>query len=203
MSISQVTRGANQTDKKKIDKDKPRWDPISISYTELFPKLVRSGHIEPVQFSPLRPPFPRWYNAHTRCDYHDGNPGHPTENCTSLKSKVQKLINDGKLTFEDLDGPAEVKNLFRVKVGIAIQEHGVPREASLGKPAIPKDEVSIAKDEKEEANSLLTTKGSKAQLCGSNIEEEGEMLQCMMRKLELMLKEQKEYVAALREEYQR
>ena len=94
----------------KIEKDKPRWDPIPIpiTYTELFPKLVRSGHIELVQFAPLKPPFPRWYNVHTRCDYHDGNPGHPTENCTSLKYKVQELINDGKLTFEDLDGPVEV-----------------------------------------------------------------------------------------------
>ena len=66
----------------KINKNKPQWDPIPITYTELFPKLVEIGHIEPVQLAPLRPPFPRWYNAHTRYDYHDGNPGHPTKNCT-------------------------------------------------------------------------------------------------------------------------
>ena len=52
-----------------IDKDKPRWDPIPITYTELFPKLVKIGHIEPVYLVPLKPPFPKWYNAHTRCDY--------------------------------------------------------------------------------------------------------------------------------------
>ena len=51
--------------KQKIDKDKPRWDSIPISYTELFPKLVQIGHIEPVQLAPLRPPFPRWDNTHT------------------------------------------------------------------------------------------------------------------------------------------
>ena len=64
-----------------------------------------------------------------------------------------------------------------------------------------KDEVPIAKDEKDEASGSLTTEGSKAQLCGPNIEEEEKMLQCMMRKLELMLKEQKDYTATLREEY--
>ena len=53
------------------------------------------------------------------------------------------------------------------------QEHGVPRGASLGKAVIPRDEVSIAKDEKEEANGSLTTERSKAQLCGSNIEKKG------------------------------
>ena len=75
----------------KIEKDKPRWDPIPITYTELFPKLVQSGHIELVQFAPLKPPFPRWYNAHTRCDYHGGNPGHPTKNCTSLKLRSKSF----------------------------------------------------------------------------------------------------------------
>ena len=86
-----------KTNGQKFEKDKPRWDPIPITYTELFPKLVRMGHIKPVQLAPLRPPFPRWYNAHTQCDYHGGNPGHPTENCTALKYKVRDLINDGKL----------------------------------------------------------------------------------------------------------
>ena len=62
----------------KIGKNKPQWDPIPVTYTELLPKLVRMGHIKPIWLAPLTPPFPRWYNAHTRCDYHGGNPGHPT-----------------------------------------------------------------------------------------------------------------------------
>ena len=120
-----------------------------------------------------------------------GNPSHLTENCTSLNYRVQELINDGELTFEDLDGPVEVKDLSRAKVEIARQEHGVPREASPRKNAIPRDEVLITKVEKDGASGSLTTEGSKAQLYGSNIEEEEKSLQCMMRKLELMLKEQK------------
>ena len=86
---------------------------------------------------------------------------------------------------------------------IARQEHGVPRKASPGKAAIPRDKVPIAKVGKDGASGSLTTEGSKAQLYGSNIEEEEKTLQCMMRKLELMLKEQKEYAATLREEYHR
>ena len=84
--------------------------------------MVEIGHIESVQLAALKPPFPIWYNAHTRCVYHDGNLGHPTENCTALKHKVQDLINDGKLTFEDLDRPAEVKDLSRTKVEMTKQE---------------------------------------------------------------------------------
>ena len=150
--------------------------------------------------APLIPPFPRWYNAHTRCDYHDGNSGHPTENCIALKYKVQKLINDGKLTFEDLDGPAEIKDPSRAKVEIARQEHGVPKEASPRKAAIPRDEVLIAKVEKDETNGSLTTKRSEERLCESNKEEKNKMLRRMIQKLGQMLKEQKEFSIALREE---
>ena len=72
----------------KTNKDKTHWDLIPITYTELFPKLIEIGHIEPLQLVPFRPPFPRWYNAHTRCDYHIENPGHSTKNYTVLKRKV-------------------------------------------------------------------------------------------------------------------
>ena len=113
------------------------------------------------------------------------------------------MINDGKLTFEDLDGPAEVKDPSRAKVEIARQEHGVPKKASLGKAAIPRDEVPIVKVGKDRASGSLTIEGLKAQLYGSTIEEEEKTLQCMMRKLALMLKEQKEYAVMLREEYHR
>ena len=82
--------------RQKIERDKPRWDPIPVTYTELFLKLVKMGHIKPVQLAPLRPPFPRWYNAHTRYDYHAGNPSHSTKNCTAFRHKVQDLINLGK-----------------------------------------------------------------------------------------------------------
>ena len=99
--------------KQKSDNDKPRWDLIPVTYTELFPKLVEIGHIEPVYFSPLRPPFPRWYNARTRCDYHAGNPDHSMKNCTALKHKVQDLINLGKVKFEELDDELKLNTCLR------------------------------------------------------------------------------------------
>ena len=126
-------------------KGKTQWDPILVTYTELFPKLVKMGHIEPIQLAPLTPPFPRWYNVHVRCDYHSGNPGHPTENCTTLRRKVQDLINDGKLKFEELDGPAEVEDQSRAKFEMLRQEKEALRGARLRKAAIPKEKVPITK----------------------------------------------------------
>ena len=90
--------------------------------------------------APLKPLFSRWYSAHTRCDYHARNPRHSTENCTVFKHKIQDLINDGKLKFEDLDRAAEVEDPHRTNVKITRQEKETPKEANFKKTAMPNDE---------------------------------------------------------------
>ena len=104
------------------------------------------------------------------------------------------------MTFEDLDGPAEIKDPSWAKVEIARQEHGVPREAGPRKDAIPRDGVPIAKVGKDGASGSLTTEGLEERLCELNKEEENKMLRGMIQKLGQMLKEQKEFSTALREE---
>ena len=149
--VDQPSGSRGKLSRQKIDKDKPRWDPILITYTELFPKLVKIDHIEPVHLAPLKLPFPRWYNAHAWCDYHVGNLGHSTKNCTVLKRKVWGLINDGKLKFEDLDRLAQFEDPSKVKVEMARQKNGTPRETSLGKATMPKEKVPIAEVRRSEA----------------------------------------------------
>ena len=51
----------------------------------------------------MQPPYPRWYNENARCDYHFGNRGHSTEDCTALKRRVHDLIKAGALAFDDDD----------------------------------------------------------------------------------------------------
>ena len=119
----------------------------------------------PVQLPPLTPPFPRWYNAHVRCDYHSGNLSHPTENCTALKLKVRGLINDRKLKFEDLDRPAQVEDPSRAKVEMARQKHGTPRETSLGKTTMSNEKVPVVEVRKSEEGSSTTTEVSKERPC--------------------------------------
>ena len=66
------------------------------------------------------------------------------------------MINDGKLTFEDLDGPAKVKDSSRTKLEMPKQEKETPKEANFEKTTMPKEKVPIAK-----AGSSSTTEGSK------------------------------------------
>ena len=82
------------------------------------------------------------------------------------------MINDGKLKFKKSDGPAKVKNSSMTKVEMLRQGKGAPNEASLGKAAIPKEKVSIAKVQRSEIGSSSTTEGSKEQSREPNGKEE-------------------------------
>ncbi|KAJ9153367.1 hypothetical protein P3X46_026814 [Hevea brasiliensis] len=54
----------------------------------------------PVLLDPIQPPYPRWYDATARCEYHGGAQGHSTDNCGALKGRVHALIQNGWLKIE-------------------------------------------------------------------------------------------------------
>ena len=68
---------------------------ISMSYTELLPKLIQSQLLARVPLTFIEPPYLRWYDANASCDYHYGIKGHSTKNCLALKNNVQALKNAG------------------------------------------------------------------------------------------------------------
>ena len=130
-----------------------------------------------VHWVPLWPPFSKWYNANVQCDYHAENPSHLTENCNSFKREVQSLIKDGKLKFEESDGPVGVEDPSREKTEMRRQEKKAPMEASSGKATMLRDKVPVAKIKKSEAGYSMTTEGSKERLREMNGEEEKKVLQ--------------------------
>ena len=118
----QSSGSRGQPSRRKIDRDNLQWDPIPITYAELLPMLIDNGSIVPIQGKPRKPPFPKWYDVNTRCDYHSGVLGHSVEDCSALKRRVQSLIREGKLKFEESDRPAEVEYPSRAKVKMSKQE---------------------------------------------------------------------------------
>ena len=157
----QPSSSRGKPSKRKIDKDKLRWDPIPITYVELLPKLIDNGSIVPIQGKPRKPPFPKWYDINTRCNYHSGVPSHSVEDCSALKREVQNLIKGGRLKFEEPNRPAGLENLSRARVNMIRQKRETPKEASTEKAKIPMDRVPIAKTERSEAGHSQTTEGSK------------------------------------------
>src|SRR4051812_9020426 len=50
---------------------------------------------------PLRNPstFSSRYNPNARCAYHSNSPGHDTDNCWTLRNKIQDMIDAGEIKF--------------------------------------------------------------------------------------------------------
>ncbi|GKU89512.1 hypothetical protein SLEP1_g3641 [Rubroshorea leprosula] len=72
---------------------------LPIPYSEVLKQLLGVGLMKTVQAAPIRPPYPDWYDQQVRCEYHNVV-GHDTKYCTTLKHRVQDLIDEGKLQLD-------------------------------------------------------------------------------------------------------
>ncbi|GKV38839.1 hypothetical protein SLEP1_g46704 [Rubroshorea leprosula] len=73
---------------------------LRIPYSEVLKQLVAVGLMGTVQASPVQPPYPYGYDPQAKCEYHNVT-GHGTEYCTTLKHKIQDLIDEGKLQLDE------------------------------------------------------------------------------------------------------
>ena len=117
------------------------------------------------------------------------------EDCTALNRRVHDFIKAEALAFDDEDVPN-------------VNKHPLPDHQRSKVNVVDSDpELQIEKDVK--ADCMLVETVYEALLKAGMLEEEQEKKEekktfhHMIRELELMLKEQKEYSAALREEYHR
>ncbi|KAI5418818.1 hypothetical protein KIW84_043157 [Lathyrus oleraceus] len=99
----------NNNTSTSYDRKRVSFDPIPMTYTELYPSLIERKLITPHD-PPAVLANPQWWNKpELHCVYHSGAPGHDVENCYPLKTKVQDLVRSGILFFEDV-GPNVKKN---------------------------------------------------------------------------------------------
>ena len=138
--VLQASSSSTNLGKPRMSKDKTLWDLISITYTELLPRLLESQFIALSHAPPLKPPFPKWYNPNVRCDCHAGNLGHSMEDCNSLKYKVQTLIKVGKLNFESQDRWSNLSSNF---FGTRIEEVKQKIPITENDPRVKEKEFAI------------------------------------------------------------
>ena len=82
------------------NRNRARFDPIPMSYTELYPAMVQRGLITTRSLTPPDP-LPAGFRSDLHCEFHQGAAGHDLENCYALKTRVQELIKAKILTFKD------------------------------------------------------------------------------------------------------
>ena len=74
-----------------------------MKYADLLPILLKKNLVKILAPPRVPNPLPPWYRPDQNCTFHQGAPGHDTEQCYPLKEEVQKLIENNTWSFEDPD----------------------------------------------------------------------------------------------------
>ncbi|XP_058729077.1 uncharacterized protein LOC131601309 [Vicia villosa] len=105
----QVQVPQSQVANQNQNRGRTTYDPIPMTYTELYPALVQKGLITTRAMPPPRNPPSRGFRPDLHCEFHQGGAGHDLEGCYALKALVQELVRAKMLSFRDM-GPNVVTN---------------------------------------------------------------------------------------------
>ncbi|XP_016676472.1 uncharacterized protein [Gossypium hirsutum] len=98
--VAAVGQQGSQRQESGTRHERMQFTPILVTYRELYQSLYDAHAIAPFHLKPLQPPYPKWYDANARCEYHAGILGHSIENCTGFKKAVERLIKMGVVKFD-------------------------------------------------------------------------------------------------------
>ncbi|KAH1055954.1 hypothetical protein J1N35_034019 [Gossypium stocksii] len=88
----------------KQNTEKLKFTPIPMTYGELYKSLFDAYVVSPFYLKLMQPPYPKWYDTNTQCEYYVGIVGHSIENYTSFKRLVERLIKVGVVKFDNAPG---------------------------------------------------------------------------------------------------
>ncbi|XP_017640134.1 uncharacterized protein LOC108481524 [Gossypium arboreum] len=100
--VATVGQQGSQRQESGTRHERMQFIPISVTYRELYQSLYDAHAIAPFHLKPLQPPYPKWYDANARCEYHARILGHSIENCTGFKKAVERLIKMGVVKFDSI-----------------------------------------------------------------------------------------------------
>ena len=66
-------------------------------------KLLAQGAITLIPAGKTPDPLPKSYDHNRHYKYHSGMVGHSTDDCFSLKHKIQDLIDDGRIAVKPVE----------------------------------------------------------------------------------------------------
>ena len=72
-----------------------QFDPIPMSYTELYPALVEQGLVQTKPPPPVPVKIPWWYKAEASCPFHQGAPGHDREAFRAAAARAARPASEG------------------------------------------------------------------------------------------------------------
>ncbi|KAL2938049.1 hypothetical protein RDABS01_021498 [Bienertia sinuspersici] len=96
--VNNVDINAVETTRAPPRRPRREYTPLGIIYTQAFDRLKSKGFLSPIGPTadpPAERRSPRW-DPNKYCKYHHGK-GHTTEECWTLKNKLQDMVESGQL----------------------------------------------------------------------------------------------------------
>ncbi|XP_039022778.1 uncharacterized protein LOC120155276 [Hibiscus syriacus] len=106
-ALNPVQQGVKEP---RQERERVQFDPIPMTYKELFQILYDKHVVSPYHTSPIQPPYPKWFDINAQCEYHAGASGHSIENCLAFKKLVQRLRQRNIINFGDSEQPNVAQN---------------------------------------------------------------------------------------------
>ena len=103
--VQQRPRQEQRADQSKPDKPKRQFTKLNVSLSQAVQQLLRLNLVT-LRDPPKNPnKTPSRYNPNAHCAYHSDSPGHATDDCWTLRNKVQDLIDAKEVEFEAPETP--------------------------------------------------------------------------------------------------
>ncbi|XP_031398421.1 uncharacterized protein LOC116208984 [Punica granatum] len=85
------------------NRQRKQFTPLPAPLSYIYRQLLAGNKIRSIAPNPDFDPTIQ--DQSRRCEYHQGAPGHTTDNCWKLRERIQQLIDDKQLTFNAVKPP--------------------------------------------------------------------------------------------------
>ncbi|XP_031374016.1 uncharacterized protein LOC116188667 [Punica granatum] len=85
------------------NRQRKQFTPLPAPLSYIYRQLLEGNKIRSIAPNPDFDPTIQ--DQSRRCEYHQGAPGHTTDNCWKLQERIQQLIDDKQLTFNAVKPP--------------------------------------------------------------------------------------------------
>ena len=103
--ISKPAGAPQHRNQQREERPKRQFTPLGMTLSQILPQLLETKLVT-LRDPPKNPNrTPSRYNPNVRCAYHSDSPGHATDDCWTLRNKVQDLIDAKEVQFDSPEAP--------------------------------------------------------------------------------------------------
>ncbi|XP_040932126.1 uncharacterized protein [Gossypium hirsutum] len=119
--VATVGQQGSQKQESNTRHERMQFTPIPVTYRELHQNLYDAHAIAPFHLKPLQPPYPKWYDANARCEYHLEYRGTQSRiNTSSTENPLPNHDNQGINAIGKVGEIREKENVGEIRMPMRV-----------------------------------------------------------------------------------